>query len=916
MADLLGRRTERGAIESLLRRASGGRSGTLVVRGEGGIGKTALLQHTRDTAAASGFRVESSVGVESEGQFAFAGLHQLCAPLLGSAQALPEPQRSALAVAFGQRDGTTPDRFLVGLAILNLLAEAADEQPLLCLVDDAQWLDEVSAQVLAFMARRLSAERLVLIFGRRDQVGQEQGDHLRGLPELRLEPLGDQDARALLTSAVHGPLDSGVRDRIIAEARGNPLALLEFPRGVRSMTMAGGFNLPNAWSVPANVEEAYRLRWGALPSDAQLILLVAAADPTGRTDLLTKAADQLGLDLRAVAPAEVAGLLQVDTTVRFCHPLARSAIYHGASAPDRRKAHAALAAATSRETDPDRRAWHRARAVRTADEEVAAELESSASRARARGGLAAAAAFLERATELTPDPTTRAVRALGAACAKHDAGAYDEALALLATAAEGPLSPLQQARVALMRAQIAFHTTRGTDVPGKLLDSALTLEPLDVALARETHLQALQASFHVGRLDGGRWLAKCAKAARQAPGPLQPGRAADLMLDGLAIRFAEGFVASVPTVQRALAVVLDRGVDAVADRDERWLWLACHIAATLWDDEAVYVLAERDVRLARRAGALAGFPGALNALSSVLVLTGETARASELVVEEQAITAATGVPPLPNARLILAAWQGRKAETLEVSEAMVREAVGRGEGATIGLAQVALAALHNGLGNYTEAMLVAAETVGHDELTYSSIALPELIEAAARAGDPGQAMAAMETLSLRAQASGTPWALGLAARGRALLATGDDPDTYYQESIQHLSSTRMSSHLGRSQLLYGEWLRRHGRRQEAKVQLHDAHELLAAMGADAFARRAARELRAAGEYARQRGSRPVDALTSHEAAIARLVATGATSREVAAQMFLSPRTIEAHLRNIFRKLGISSRRQLKDVSLP
>jgi DNA-binding CsgD family transcriptional regulator len=914
LANLLGRRADRETVKQLLAWAQAGRSGVLVVRGEAGIGKTAILEYARDTAATSGFRVEHSVGAESETQFAFAGLHQLCGPLLDRAGALPEPQQAALGVAFGQRAGAAPDRFLVGLATLNLLAEVAEERPLLCLVDDAHWLDQASAQVLAFVARRVAAERLALVSALRDSSASDVHPFV-GLPELRMDGLGETDARALLAAAVRAPLDDGVRDRIVAEARGNPLALLELPRSTQPAQLAGGFQVPDAPNVPSRVEDSFQRRSSRLPDETQLLLLVAAAEPTGDVALLWRAAAEMGIAREAATPAEVAGLLEIDTRVRFRHPLARSAVYQAATPPDRRRAHRALTAATNPQLDPDRRAWHRAQAVLGTDEEAAAELESSAGRARARGGLAAAAAFLRRAAELTPEPAHRATRALDAAHATHEAGAPEAALDLLAVAASGPLDALQHARLQLLRAQIAFHTTRGSDVPGMLLDAAKTLAPLDAALARETYLQALQASFHAGRLGHGRWLQEAAEAAQGAPAPPTPPRPVDLLLDGLATRFTQGYETSVPTLQRALETL--RNHDSPADDDNRrWLWLACHIAAMLWDDETIYVLASRDVRLARETGALATLPAALNALTSVLVLTGETARATELVAEEQAITQATGAPPLPNARLILAAWRGRQPETSELYAAMVKEATGRGEGATIGLAEVALAALHNGLGNYDEALAAATPPVEYDELTFSSVALPELIEAAVRSGQPERAATALALLRSRARASGTQWALGLEARSRALLSTGPAAEDHYREAIERLGRCRMATHLARAHLVYGEWLRREGRRQAAREQLRTAQQMLSDMGVEAFAERAARELRATGEHPRNRTTQPTDALTTHELHIARLVATGATSREVGTQLFLSPRTIEAHLRSIFRKLGITSRRQLKELRLP
>lgn len=915
MADILGRRAERDAVEHLLAGAQAGHSGVLVVRGDAGIGKTALLEHVRDTAEASGFRVEGSVGVESEAHFAFAGLHQLCAPLLDRAGALPDPQQAALGVAFGLRDGAVPDGFLVGLAILNLLSEVAEAGPLQCLVDDVQWLDQSSAQVLAFVARRVAAEQLALVFGLRDPVAQAEHP-FAGLPELRLEGLTDRDARALLADAVHAPLDARVRDRIIAEAHGNPLALLELPRSVDPAQLAGGFERPDVLSVPRRVEDSFQRRSSSLPADTQMLLLVAAAEPTGDAALLWRAAEHLGISQDAAEPAEDAGLLEIDTRVQFHHPLVRSAIYQAATPPDRRRAHGALATATDPHSGPDRRAWHRAQAVQGTDEDAAAELESSAGRARARGGLAAAAAFLHHAADLTPEPATRATRALEAAHAKHAAGASETALELLTAASTGPLDPLQHARLDLLRAQIAFQLTRGSDVPGRLLDAAKTLAPLDPALAREAYVQALEASFHAGRLASGRGMLEAAEAAAQnAPPPPTPARPVDLLLDGLAMRFTHGYDASVPILQRALERLCldDTGAD---DDNHRWVWLACHVAAMLWDDETIYVLAGRAVRRARETGALTALPTALNALASVLVLTGELARAAELLAEEDVITRVTGAPPLPNARLTLASWRGRQPETSALYATMVEDAMGRGEGATVGLAEVSLAYLHNGLGNYDDALAAATPPCEHDELAHSSVALPELVEAAARAGQMESASAAADQLTLRANASGTQWALGMAARSRALTITGPGAEHHYREAIERLGRCRMATHLARAHLVYGEWLRRERRRNDARQHLRTAHQLLSDMGADAFAERAARELRATGEHPRERTAQPTDALTAHEMHIARLVATGATNREVGAQLFLSPRTIEAHLRNIFRKLDITSRRQLREVRLP
>ncbi|MEU6700799.1 AAA family ATPase [Pseudonocardia sp. NPDC046786] len=915
----MGRRAERAAVEHLLAQAHAGHSGALVLRGEAGIGKTALLEHARGVAEPSGFRVESSAGVESESQFAFAGLHQLCAPLLDRVSALPEPQQAALGVAFGTHSGAAPDRFLVGLATLNLLAEVAEDGPLLCLVDDAHWLDQASAEVLAFVARRVEAERVALVFGLRDPTDREV-PAFGGLPELRLAGLGEADARALLATAVRAPLDGGVRDRIVAEARGNPLALLELPRGVQPVQLAGGFQLPDALGVPYRVEDSFRRRSASLPADTQTLLLVAAAEPTGDADLLWRAAQHLGIARDAAAAAEAAGLLEIDARVRFRHPLVRSAVYRAATRPEQRRAHGALAAATDPQLDPDRRAWHRAQAVLGTDEEVAAELERSADRARARGGLAASAAFLKHAADLTPDPGRRAGRALGAAQATYESGASRIASELLTVAAAGPLDALGGARLELLRAQIAFHLTRGAEVPGMLLDAAKKLCPLDAALSRETYLHAFDAAIITGGLGDGRGMAEVAEAARAAPPPTGPPEPADLLLDALVTTHTDGYAAGVPVLRQALEAfcVDDDPAEPAACREaRRWLWLASRVALTILDDELLWVLARRNVRLARESGALASLPAALLYLSSMSVLAGEPARAAELVAEETAIRQVTGGVSLHFGRLVMAAWRGDPAETVELHAVAVREATSRGNSAEVSLAEHALGVLNNGLGDYAAALDAEERACASLEPPHISLALPELVEAATRAGRPERAAVALEELDARARATGTSWALGLVARSRALTGTGPDVEEHYRAAIDHLGRCRLVVYLARTHLVYGEWLRREGRRREARDQLRTAHGLLSDMGAGAFADRAARELRATGERPRNRtAARPTDALTAHELHVARLVATGATSREVATQLFLSPRTIEAHLRSIYRKLGISSRRQLRELQLP
>lgn len=918
LTDLIGRHEERDVIDGLLAAAKSGRSGTLLVRGAAGIGKSAMLDHARESALAAGFRVMACAGVESETQFAFAGLQQLVTPVMHLAGTLPEPQQAALGVALGLRDGVPPDAFLVGLATLNLLAEVAEQGALLCVVDDAQWLDQISAQILAFVARRIAAERIALVIASRDADDGHSDVFASLATELRLRGLDNGDSRTLLAKGLRARIDDDVRERILTEACGNPLALLELPRSAEATEFAGGYELPDVLGVPRRIEETFRRRSADLSADAQMLLLVAAADPTGDAMLLWRAIEWLGIDSDAAAPAEASGLLEIGARARFRHPLVRSAVYRTATPTLKRRAHEALAAVTDPFVDSDRRAMHRAQALVGNDEGVAMELERSAERTLARGGVAASAAFLQRAAEITPEPAARARRALEAAHAKHDAAAYTAATELLAVASAGPLDDIQRARVQLLGARLAFHRTQGSEAPKMLLAAAETLAPLDASLARETYLHALDATMIIGVARTERGVRDVAEAALDAPAPPEPPLPSDLLLDGLVATFTEGYEAGLPAVRRALEAFRDHGFDGEAIGQmgsRRWLWLATRTAAGVFDKEQMLVLARRNVRLARQAGALTTLPGALAALSSAFVLCGDFAQAAELASEGAAITEATRAVPQRYAQLFLAGWRGQEEETLGLVDVGVHDSGAPRVGAVAGGAYYARAVLYNGRGDYSAATAAAERACQSDEISNSSLALPELVEAAVRAGRPALAASAAEELGSRAAASGTAWALGLAARSRALITADTSSEEDYRESIEWLTTSGVDGHLARTHLVYGEWLRRQGRRQESREQLRIAHDLLSKMGADAFAERAARELRATGEKPRRRSHPPADGLTDHELQIARLVATGATSREVGAQLFLSPRTIEAHLRNIFRKLGISSRRQLRESQL-
>ncbi|ORA24858.1 LuxR family transcriptional regulator [Mycobacterium angelicum] len=921
---LRGRRAECAALQRLTSLARSGQSQVLVLRGEAGIGKTALLDFVFENA--SGFQKARVAGVESEMELAFAALQQLCAPLLDCSDALPPPQRDALDVAFGRKGGSPADRFLVGLAVLTLIGAAAERRPLIFVVDDAQWIDHVSAQTLAFVARRLIAEPVAMIFAVRDGCQNGRADELAGLSELTVAGLAAGDARALLDSVVLGRLDNQVRDRIVAETRGNPLALLELPKGLTVEELAGGFGPPDARPLAGQIEQTFLRRIQTLPSHTQQLLLTAAAEPVGDAALLMRAAENLGIPPDAASGAEAAGLIDVGTRVRFRHPLVRSAAYRAADLMQRRRAHRALAEATDSESDPDRRAWHLAIAAAAPDESVARQLEHSAERAQARGGVAAAAAFLERATQLTADPVRRGARALAAAQAKRDAAAFDAADDLLTIAESATLDELQRATVAQLRAQIAFARSRSgeadaptvSDSAAGLLDAAKKLEALDDAQSRETYLAAVGAALFGGRLCPHGGITMTATAARSAPPGPKPARPVDLLLDGITLRVTDGHAASMSALREALSLIHAQAEQSAGDI-MGWFWQAFPIvqesaAHELWDDDVWHRLATHAVRLARDAGALAVLPLALVYRAGVHAQAGEFAAASALIEEANAITAATGYAPLKYHSVLLAALRGVETDAVSLIQTAFADGVARGEGRIIGLTGYAKAVLYNGLGRYDDAFSAARQACEDEDLGLFGWSLVELIEAGVRSGDPQAARDALGQLEERALSSETDWAAGVLARSRALLAHDQVAERDYREAIDKLGRTRIAVHLARARLLYGEWLRRCNRRVDAREQLHTAHEMFTRMGAEAFAERARRELLVTGQKVTKRSVVSAGELTAQEAQIAKLAGEGLTNPEIGAQLFISTHTVEWHLRKVFAKLGIKSRRQLRGVA--
>jgi DNA-binding CsgD family transcriptional regulator/tetratricopeptide (TPR) repeat protein len=905
---LIDRESERQALDRLLEAAHGGGSGVLVLRGDPGVGKTALLDCAMESA--SGFRIVRAAGVESEARMAFAALHQLCGPLLDRLDDLPAPQRDALSVAFGLSAGEAPEPFLVGLAVLSLLSASAEDEPLLGVIDDAQWFDPESAQALGFVARRLLADPIVILFATRAPTRE-----LAGLPELVVEGLAEADARALLAATITGPpLDDRVMDRIVAETRGNPLALLELPSGLTPSELAVGFGLEPMLPLSGRIEESFQRRAAELPLDTQRLLLVAAAEQLGDPATVWRAADRLGISPEAASPAAAADLMEISDRVLFRHPLVRSAVYRAASVDERRAAHRSLALVTNAELDPDRRAWHMAAGVTGPDEQVASELERSAGRAQERGGLAAAAAFLERSAELTLDPGLQALRRLAAADADLRTGAGGRAQVLLAQSVPALADPRARAQALRMEGAIRFADGRGGETPSLLCDAATRLRDIDAPAARETLVEALEAAMWAGRLAFRTTTFDVAQAARAIPAPDGDESIAELTLRGYTERLTAGYPQAVEWWRRAARAQPDDASQGVSHQVLGMLWTG---TGELLDFESNSAVARRQVRLAREQGALVRLPAALSCLAWNELLSGRIETAEALVAEAGEIASATGIPSMPGAqeimRLAMLAWRGREEETRAVAEAVTAEAYARGQGLGITVAQYCLTTLELGHGRYEEARIAALNVFEEDPLYIGSMGLADAVEAAVRSGDTRLAQAALARLSERARATGTPWALGLLARSRALLATDEDAEPLYQAALENLGRSGVVTDFARARLLYGEWLRRRRRRRDARLQLRVAYDMLQAIGGVAFAHRAGAELLATGEHARTRVVETRDELTPREQQVAELAASGESNAAIAAQLFISQHTVAYHLRKVFGKLSLTSRSQLAPV---
>ena len=895
---LVGRDRERAVIDRLLLDVGSGRSRALVLRGQAGIGKTALLDEI--VARAEGMAVVRLSGVESERELAYGALYPLwCRLTDAGVSRLPVPQGLALRAAFGVEAGPAPSVFLVGLAMLNGLADLAGQHSLVVAVDDADWLDQPSAQTLSFVARRLQAEGVGLVFAAREMMPE-----LEGLLELPLGGLASEDSRRLLESVLRVDVDEAIVDRFIAETEGNPLAVLELSSGLASPDPEGMFDRRDPRGLWVELEDSFRRRVQALNAEAQMLLLIAAAEPSGDPLVFWRAVDLLGVSRDAAEVLYEAGLLRVGLSVVFRHPLVRSASYRFASVDARRSVHRALSEAVDPDVDADRRALHRALAARGPDEQVAVDLERSAERALRRGGYGAAASLLERALTLTCDRDRRGRRALAAAQAKLAAGEPRLSRDLLSIAERGPLDALGLVQLEVLRARIAFALGRGRDAPALLLKAAKDLESLDVTGARDAYLDAMRAVLFAGRFAQDTDLRDVAMAARGVLWP-DPPLVPDLLLRAFASLIVDGYSSGAPLAQAAVAAL--RHDESGAGADLGWLVLGAQLAASLWDEAAYDELTGRQLRLARETGALEVLPIVLTNRAITHILAGELASAAALVDEIEVISEATGTP-LPSYAAVAVAATGPPADAHALIDASLQAATDRGEGAAVKWIQLEKAILCNALGRYEDAWR-AAESAYEDPVLYSTWIVSELIESAARSGRSERAARAIEDLGEMASAVGTDWVLGVETRCRALLADGEIAEDLYRRSIDHLQHTRRPVELARSHLAYGEWLRRRSRRIDARRELRAAREMFDGVGAVAFTDRATRELAATGETLLKRASvagTPTE-LTERESQIARLAAEGLSNREIGQQLFISHRTVGYHLAKVFSKLDVNNR---------
>ncbi|MDO3635122.1 helix-turn-helix transcriptional regulator [Mycolicibacterium arseniciresistens] len=908
---LVGRAAECAMLDKIATDVLDGFSGSLVFIGEPGVGKTRLLQYMAD--AATDVSILWIVGAQSELRLGFAALHRLVLPYLDRLDRLTGPHRNALEVTFGLTGGPPPSRFLVSLAALALLSDVAAEHPVVCLIDDAQWLDQESLNVLGFIARRLYADPIAMVFSAREHAGDLTP--LDGMPTRRIEALDPASSHAILDEAVSGPLDPRVSARVIDETGGNPLAMLELLGELTAEQLAGRFPLPRRLPVGRRVDVHFLAQVATLSPEARTLLLVAAACADEKPSTVWRAGALLGVAAAAANHAVQQGIMSLEPRIAFRHPLIRSAVYDGATPEERQHVHNALATVAHRDGDDDQAAWHRAAAVTTPDEAIAADLQASAERAQRRGGYTMQAAFLTRAAELSPDARGAALRYLAAAQAYLAAGDGRLAEALLDLAIPGLDDAGRDVAVLRLRAAISVFFSRHRDAPAVLLDAATRVEPADVSQIRQILFDAMQAAIVARQYTVGTTLDEVARRVLGAGrDPRRPPSGNDLLLDGFATRIARGYADAVPLLRAAVAMMFTDETVAHVDIPSTILgWFA---ADDVWDEQGRRAMFERAQEMERRAGALGAMRITLAGLSTCQVWAGEMKDAENSYGEAAEISALIGVPPPATTGVLLEvrAWQGRESESRAVASSTADW--GRQKGAAVLeiFALMGLTILELGLGRYPEALGWALQIFHDDPPGFGNRVLPEVVEAGVRGGDRAAAEAALARLTERATASATPWALGVLARSRALMAGDADAEMFYLEAIEQLTGTAVRTELARAHLLYGEWLRRRKRRRDAEVQLRTAYDMFTAMGATAFAGRTGAERRAAGQATADapRAHDPFG-LTPQEAQVARQASTGATNAEIASRLFVTTSTVEYHLSKVFRKLGVTSRRQLASI---
>jgi DNA-binding CsgD family transcriptional regulator len=909
MAPLVGRLSERAELNGLVERARDGRSGVLVVRGDAGIGKTRLL----DSVAFSvkDFEVVHVVGIESEMRLGFAALHHLLASFLDGVDALPPPQARALSAAFGISDDVVPDQYLIGLAVLTLVTSvAASRRPLLIVVDDAQWLDQESADALGFLGRRLRADRVCLFVSVRDPMHFHRA--FDGLPSTTLGPLSDVESVALLDSTLPERVADNVRARLLADAGGNPLALAEFARALSPEQLIGAASLPAMLAVDRGLEAHFRRQVAALPAPTQTLLLVAAAEPTGDADLMWRAGRDLNFDDSATAAAQAEGLLDVGPKLAFRHPLIRSAVYQGASPAERRRVHAALAAASDAERQPDQRAWHRAAATQFPDEDVAAELERAARRAASRGSSAASAALLARSADLTPDAGQRAIRLLSAASADMASGSVARAREHLEPALPDLRDPILAARAQQLEGMIEFLATDGSsgESVSTMVDAARALAPLGVHLARDVMLDAIVMARILGEASPVS-VVEVAQVARsfELPAGTEP-TTTDLVLDATAELYAEGFRSATPLLRQALVAVQ---ADAEFRQVPRNLSRSCFVPLALSDEAALLDIATACATVCRDLGDFRVLSEPLYYLALHALSVGSLDAANDVLVEEREVQAVLQRESRPSEalELILAAWRGNESDVRAAAADLATRSPGLGV-VTTHIAH-ALIVLELGLGNYGAAAELVRDDWSRDFSPLAALRAADAVEAHVRSGDHGLALDAIRNLGERARATESNLDLGLLSRCNALLAGNGGPEAHFRDSIAKLETCGAQLHVARSQLVFGEWLRRQKRRRDAREQLESARGIFDSSGATAFAERARVEILATGARARKRVDSTRDDLTPQESQIARMAAGGATNSEIAARLFISASTVDYHLRKVYRKLDIKSRHEIASV---